>query len=821
MREWRRGVKRIFDDQTKSPLDPRLKEELCSFLATLCDGELPSDDWRRLNQILNEDSAARRYYLRYIAVHSGLTMSAAGPLGYSAVETQLMIERMTLERFAGHTDFAVTCGLEPSKSDRFARRRDMIRWAASLATIVLVVGAVSSLMQSARRHDERIEAFVAEDSVNVSDEASGPQQLVAEVTYVSDSAVWRNPNGSLALASRVSAGQSLTLVRGQVELTYTSGAKLLLTGPSEFLVESAGGKLGLGELVASVPKAGHGFTIETPHGKVVDLGTEFGVVVDDFGVSQVSVFEGKVETLPTGNAGVARDKIELTTGRAIQWTDNSIIPIEVQGGRYRRPGADVATSGSNRSVRAAMDEHFRGKFLDPANWKAFGEVVQTDHGPRLGNVAGAQQRPYLVTAQEFDPSYGAVTVVCDMRFENVQDVEHTSFAILTRSADLLSKPGTPWQDMLARCLRCRLKSDSHSGEGMLEAGTKNEADRELTNISWGGFSRPLPDTLYRLEMRDDGLNVSFTVSQVDNPSVRKTINCRSLFRGNQNFVALEGSSSGTTVIERLTISQEGPAIDDRSEFAASSVVRNMESPLNDEDSVRQRNDLVPPAARLLLNDDFGDPVLNSRIWMTLGDVVLAGGQLQLGLHNPEQHIDTWQDRPYLLTREQFDPAEGTLTIVGNATFAENFLQGYGGSFAVMTRADNAYGGGSGWEKSILRQGLRYNFWPAAFGFYHSLEIHEKRAPSTISLLIDKDFRINPRARSYLFQVIDDGKSATLTLIDAGDSNIRETILHPTISRSLSRGHIGFESCWGSPILLDNIRVYKSKNKSPDQASNDE
>ena len=39
-----------------------------------------------------------------------------------------------------------------------------------------------------------------------------------------------------------------------------------------------------GELVARVPEAGHGFTIETPHGKVVDLGTEFGVVVDDFGL---------------------------------------------------------------------------------------------------------------------------------------------------------------------------------------------------------------------------------------------------------------------------------------------------------------------------------------------------------------------------------------------------------------------------------------------------------------------------------------------------------------------------------------------------------
>ena len=142
-----------------------------------------------------------------------------------------------------------------------------------------------------------------------------PQRLVAEVTYVSNSAIWQNPNGSYAIASHVRSGQTLTLERGQIELTYLSGAKLLLTGPTEFLVQPAGGKLRRGELVARVPEAGHGFTIETPHGKVVDLGTEFGVVVDDFGVSQVSVFEGKVETFPTGTIRSTRDKIELTSGR--------------------------------------------------------------------------------------------------------------------------------------------------------------------------------------------------------------------------------------------------------------------------------------------------------------------------------------------------------------------------------------------------------------------------------------------------------------------------------------------------------------------------
>ncbi len=546
---------------------------------------------------------------------------------------------------------------------------------------------------------------------------------------------------------------------------------------------------------------------------MIDLGTEFGVVVDDFGVSQVSVFEGKVETLPSANAGTVQDKIELTTGRAIQWTGNSVIPIDVQGRRYQHPTDDVSANGFNRLTKPSVDDDFRAQPLDPARWSTLGEVKSSGRGLRLGSVAGSAQRPYLLTAEEYDPSQGAIIVVCDLRFENIHDAELASFAILTRSANEQSKAGTPWQDMLARSVRCGLKADLLSGEGMLEAGTKYEADRELTNISWGGFSRPQPDTLYRLEMRDDGLNVCFTVSLAENPSVRKTITCRSLFRGNQNFVALEGSSTGTTVVERLTISQESAPLHD-SDLLDSDVVDDSSNGATQSiDSAEQLGDLAPVNAELLLDDNFDDGKLDESTWMTLGDVVLQDGQIQLGLPNDERHIDTWRARPYLLTKQQFDPADGTITILGKATFAENFLNGYGGSFAVMTRADNAIGGGPTWENSILRRGVRSNFWPAAYGFDHSLEIHEKPTPNTISLLFAKGFSIMPNSRSYLFRIVDDGRSASLTFCDARDPAIRETASHPTSAAMRFGGHIGFESCWGSPVQLDDIRIYRANATS--------
>jgi hypothetical protein len=284
-----------------------------------------------------------------------------------------------------------------------------------------------------------------------------------------------------------------------------------------------------------------------------------------------------------------------------------------------------------------------------------------------------------------------------------------------------------------------------------------------------------------------------------------------LFRGSQNFIALEGSSAGTTVVERLMISQDGSPLDDANSFASQAAENSAAFGVQGVDSARQLAELAPTNAELQLQDDFADGQLNPRIWTTLGDVVLKDGQVQLGLPNDEQHIDTWRARPYLLTKERFDPADGTLTILGKATFAENFLHGYGGSFAVMTRADQAHGGGPGWENSILRRGVRCNFWPAAYGFDHSLEIHEKPAPNTISLLSAEGFPIAPNVRSYLFRIVDDGRSATLTFLDASDPAIRKTVSHRTTSAMSSSGHIGFESCWGSPVQLDDVRIFRNHN----------
>ena len=56
--------------------------------------------------------------------------------------------------------------------------------------------------------------------------------------------------------SRVSLGQKLDLASGLMEITYNTGAKVILQGPVTYEVESNGGYLAVGKLTGKLEKNG-------------------------------------------------------------------------------------------------------------------------------------------------------------------------------------------------------------------------------------------------------------------------------------------------------------------------------------------------------------------------------------------------------------------------------------------------------------------------------------------------------------------------------------------------------------------------------------
>ncbi len=129
---------------------------------------------------------------------------------------------------------------------------------------------------------------------------------------------------------RVVLGAKFMLKSGLMEITYHTGARVILQGPCTYEVEStAGGYLSLGKLTARVesrsrspsgasptdrettksrPAGGTYFSVRTPTARVTDLGTEFGVDVEKSGATHSRVFRGRVEVRVVGEKGNAEER---------------------------------------------------------------------------------------------------------------------------------------------------------------------------------------------------------------------------------------------------------------------------------------------------------------------------------------------------------------------------------------------------------------------------------------------------------------------------------------------------------------------------------
>ncbi|MEM7015073.1 MAG: FecR domain-containing protein, partial [Verrucomicrobiota bacterium] len=90
-------------------------------------------------------------------------------------------------------------------------------------------------------------------------------------------------------------GEEVHLKSGLLELETSLGARLVIEAPAAFQFESAQLlRLHHGRIAATVPPSATGFSVQTPSGKAIDIGTEFGVDVPVEGEPEIHVFDGEV-----------------------------------------------------------------------------------------------------------------------------------------------------------------------------------------------------------------------------------------------------------------------------------------------------------------------------------------------------------------------------------------------------------------------------------------------------------------------------------------------------------------------------------------------
>jgi hypothetical protein len=117
-----------------------------------------------------------------------------------------------------------------------------------------------------------------------------------EVAAVADAvnAEWSSGLPIAAGTRITSNSKPIRLTRGIVKLRTDDQVEVILEAPTEFYFSSYSEvTMNYGKLFARVSEQGYGFSVVTPNSKVVDLGTEFGVLSHINGNTEVHLYKGK------------------------------------------------------------------------------------------------------------------------------------------------------------------------------------------------------------------------------------------------------------------------------------------------------------------------------------------------------------------------------------------------------------------------------------------------------------------------------------------------------------------------------------------------
>jgi ferric-dicitrate binding protein FerR (iron transport regulator) len=149
----------------------------------------------------------------------------------------------------------------------------------------------------------------------------------AQLEAMDGAAMWETP---LAVGARLTAGP-LKLATGVAEIRFDKGTVARVTGPAVIDLRSPDEMLlSRGSLAARVPASAIGFTVTTPVGRVVDLGTEFDVSVNDSGNAEARVRVGKISFQPQRAGELPGKPLELTADgldRAVTTVPDIAAPV--------------------------------------------------------------------------------------------------------------------------------------------------------------------------------------------------------------------------------------------------------------------------------------------------------------------------------------------------------------------------------------------------------------------------------------------------------------------------------------------------------------
>ena len=298
--------------------------ELETLTQAYLDGSISGEDSARLNFLLGENEKTRRIFAEALNLDSALAAAA----------TELQLENDPISLLATPENVISLPDQANSRKRPDTRGPVIVAIAACLA--LLVAGALKWW-----------------PSQPAGDEFFATVEKQIGIDYLS--------------AGTILGSQTQTIAKGTLELVTALGVQLVIEAPAEFRFENSQ-RLHLlrGRLAADVPPRAKGFTIITPTGEAVDLGTRFGVDVAQqgaLGSSEIHVFEGEVVAHPEGNA----NKQSLRAGDALAMESGSSATRDFRSSAFIQPEEMRALSaGISDRQRERSETAFAKLREDPA-----------------------------------------------------------------------------------------------------------------------------------------------------------------------------------------------------------------------------------------------------------------------------------------------------------------------------------------------------------------------------------------------------------------------------------------------------------------------
>jgi hypothetical protein len=392
-------------------------EELRSLLARCSDAPMTRQEAERLNELLASDAQAQQMFVDYAMLDACLEMVWAG--GEERENGDLAI----FAPVPAEQSIPVIIQASPILStplSAFHTSVGGLLFSYGVAAFVVAVGLMIGWACQVSYPQADLQQIVDKtphlDPAPITPESE--TAFVGRITGMVDCR-WVDPRQAPIGFDRIVLGRKYALASGLMEISYDSGAKVILQGPCTYQVESKiGGFLSFGRVTAKVGTHGEnkiaqgksqgrgraeGFFVRTPSATVTDLGTEFGVEVDTFGASKAHVFQGKVEL--RANDG------SVSQAEAVPLGENESARVDVGKDNKRVVTVSRRTSEADKFVRR-FPKRVRIKLFntginlklnqDDPHWQVIARSDEPNFKPRPAVVSGGTNSMWL--ANQLDRS---------------------------------------------------------------------------------------------------------------------------------------------------------------------------------------------------------------------------------------------------------------------------------------------------------------------------------------------------------------------------------------------------------------------------------